>query len=274
MKRKITWLLAIFMLMIILGGLYLTKGKDKEISSRKIITINKPIIMIPGSGGDSDSYDSMIKKLKKKTSGITVLKLTVFEDGSVKASGKLTSDSSYPLITVAFSDSSDASVPKQGKWFSNAIEYLKKHYEFKQYNYLGHSNGGLIITYYFERYIKSDDPKADRLMFLGAPFNGVEQSENVLDADGKLVTISDDLKPLLTKKQRIPHDIKVLNLYSDVKSDSDGIVPVESVKAGKQIYGQTASYEERKLSKQVPHQWLIDGNSCTKEAEQFLFSKN
>ncbi|BDR58198.1 alpha/beta fold hydrolase [Xylocopilactobacillus apicola] len=267
MKRK-NILISLVILLVFLAVLAIgLKPKEDNSSSidepRK--AIKEPLIMIPGSGGVADSYDSMIKVIQKNHSKTSVLKLTVDQKGKVRASGRLTSTASYPLVVVAFVDSSDQAVPEQGAWFGSALRYLSDHYEFERFNYLGHSNGGPIITYYLEEHVKPNDPKADRLMFLGAPFNGVEASDNK--------TISSDLKPLLVNKSKIPSNLIVRNFYSDVGDDSDGVVPVKSVKAGKLIYGQTASYEDRKLPGKVAHSWLIEGTSSGKEVNQFFFEK-
>ncbi|BDR56119.1 alpha/beta fold hydrolase [Xylocopilactobacillus apis] len=265
---------------LVFGAIYLSKKVDSkpqvaEFPSLKSgkVTIKEPLIMVPGSGGTADSYDTMIDQLKKDEKGVNWLKLTVDQKGKVTSQGNLHKTDKIPIVVIGFADSSDESVPAQGQWLGNAFQYLKKYYKFKKFNYLGHSNGGLIITYYLESHVKNGDPIPDKLMFLGAPFNGIEADENKLDNHNKLKTISSDLKPLLAAKNKLPRNIEVSNIYSNLEDDSDGIVPVESVKAGKMLYGHSREYEDHELKEKVAHAWLVENNTVFDEVETFFFQK-
>lgn len=232
--------------------------------------IKRPLVMVPGSGGTADSYDQLIKQIKTKHVGVEVLKLTVDSKSQVTSQGTLKAKTKYPIIVIAFADSSDQAVPKQGDWLGVALRYAQKYYNFRKFNYLGHSNGGLIITYYFEDHLQKTDPSANRLLFLGAPFNGINSQENELNADQKLQTISADLKPLLAKKDQIPHQLKIKNVYSEVSNHSDGVVPSESVKSGKLIYSHVQSYQTQKLTTKVDHVFLPDSEEVFEIIEDFL----
>ena len=65
---------------------------------------------------------------------------------------------------------------KQAKWLSLALDALVNRYHFNHFNAIGHSNGGLIWTYFLENYFDNQYLTIDKLMTIGAPFNLNETS--------------------------------------------------------------------------------------------------
>ncbi|MCT6892723.1 MAG: alpha/beta hydrolase [Bombilactobacillus mellifer] len=241
--------------------------------SNKRLSISTPLLLVPGSGGTADSYDSMLNYLKNSLSGVDFLKLTVNEHAKVTMEGTLTKKTKHPVIVIAFNDSSDEAVPQQGYWFGIALRYLQKNYKFKKFNYIGHSNGGLVISHYFEEEVQNGDPLGNRLMFLGTPFNGIDLKENTLTSNQKLEHVSSELRTLLNKKDRIPRYLIIKNIYSDLEDKSDGIVPIESVKAGKLVYENVHSYELENLGEKINHVLLVDNATTFQKVNRFFFNK-
>lgn len=208
--------------------------------------ISQPVVMVPGTGATVDRFDKLITSLKKTYSDIDVLKITVNEDGSLNVTGGIDRQSQHPVIVIGFANSSDETLQQQGGWYQKALVYAQNRYHFDSYDYLGHSNGGLVITQYLENDQQVDDPHLDNLITLGTPYNYTEWADNA-DSD-QLTTVKNEtaqLQDYLAKATAIPTTIQMLNIAgSKDGQNTDGTVPLTSVLAGQLIYGNSASYDE------------------------------
>lgn len=245
---------------------------DKTVTTDEPIAIATPTIFVPGTNGTVDRFDGLIK-----TIGATdVLKVTVQTDGTVTSTGNLTADTSQPIIVIGFEDSSDDTLSSQGEWYQLALAYIQQYYSFDTYNYLGHSNGGLVITSYLENNQKSSDPTLAKLITLGTPYNDTSDAYN--DAVTSFTQIKDTsalLTTYLKNTENISSTLQVLNIAGEVDDTaSDGTVPVQSVFSGRLIYQeQVASYQEILIEgSDTSHSELVENATVIQYLKNFFWS--
>ncbi len=220
-------LLGMFMTMILFGQLYINKeveNKKMSYNSRMI-----PTIMIPGSGATQERFDSMIKTLNTMGKTHSVLKLTVSESGNISYSGQLSTNDTKPYIIIAFSNNTDgyANIKKQTQSLDIAMQALQNRYHFKQFNAVGHSNGGLNWTIYLEKYYNSQDFNIQTLVTLGSPYNFEETNSS---------NRTQLLQDLISNNTTIPQSLLVYNIAGSQSYDDDYIVPLSSVESGKYVF--------------------------------------
>lgn len=219
--------------MTLSGKSYVHKINDHQIkinSSRM-----NPTILVPGSSATQERFDSMLESLNNMGHKHSILKLTVKTDNSIRYSGQITNNDLRPFIVIAFENNHDgyANIKKQTAWLNIAMNALQKKYKFKNFNAIGHSNGGLNWTIFLEKYYDSDDFNIQTLMTIGTPYNFEEtNTENRTQM----------LKDLIANRDNIPSTLTMYNLAGTSTYDADKIVPFASVEAGKYIYQNTAKH--------------------------------
>ncbi|WP_307977210.1 alpha/beta hydrolase [uncultured Streptococcus sp.] len=219
--------------MTLSGKSYVHKINDHQIkinSSRM-----NPTILVPGSSATQERFDSMLESLNNMGHKHSILKLTVKTDNSIRYSGQITNNDLRPFIVIAFENNHDgyANIKKQTAWLNIAMNALQKKYKFKNFNAIGHSNGGLNWTIFLEKYYDSDDFNIQTLMTIGTPYNFEEtNTENRTQM----------LKDLIANRDNIPSTLTMYSLAGTSTYDADKIVPFASVEAGKYIYQNTAKH--------------------------------
>lgn len=219
--------------MTLSGKSYVHKINDHQIkinSSRM-----NPTILVPGSSATQERFDSMLESLNNMGHKHSILKLTVKTDNSIRYSGQITNNDLRPFIVIAFENNHDgyANIKKQTAWLNIAMNALQKKYKFKNFNAIGHSNGGLNWTIFLEKYYDSDDFNIQTLMTIGTPYNFEEtNTENRTQM----------LKDLIANRDNIPSTLTMYSLAGTCTYDADKIVPFASVEAGKYIYQNTAKH--------------------------------
>ncbi len=209
-----------------------------------------PLLLVPGTGGTADRFDKLIRLLKKQRPDLSVLKITVNVDHQLRISGRLFASSRFPVVVIAFADASEAALLQQADWLRTALMFLEEYYQVAEYDYFGHSNGGLVITEYLENQRLSIDPRLQRLLLTGTPFGGA--------ADANDKSIPQYLSSYRDKRHRIPEEIAVTLIAGNLQdSFSDGIVPVNSVATGLQIYKGTRSSRLITVTEGAAHSQLV-----------------
>lgn len=188
-----------------------------------------PVIFIPGSSATQNRFDSLIKELNSRSTGHSYLKLTVHTDDSITTTGGVKASDNEPFIVVGFENNKDgyANIKKQARWFSIAMKFLQNRYRFNNFVGIGHSNGGLIYTLYLEEYLNQDDLTINKLMTIGTPYNLSEKN---------IANRTEILSDMIKLKSYLPKNIQMWSIAGTENYSDDGIVPVESVEAGKYVY--------------------------------------
>lgn len=191
-----------------------------------------PVIMIPGSSASVNRFDTLVKKLNKNNRNPhSLIKVQVSTDDELHFSGRLRQGDNEPIIVVGFQNNHDGydNIKKQARWFNLAFKDLTKQYDFNNFKAIGHSNGGLIYTTFLEKYYSSysSQIKIKQLMTIGSPYNFNEKSVH-----HKTQMLSDFIK----NRDKIPSSLSVYSVAGTETYNSDGLVPLGSVMAGKYIY--------------------------------------
>jgi uncharacterized alpha/beta hydrolase family protein len=207
------------------------------ISSKKVLYNSNmnPIIMVPGSSATQNRFDTLITALNEQdTQKHSQLKLTVKTDGSITYTGSITSQDRAPYIVIGFENNKDgyANIKKQGAWLNTAMNALQKRYHFRNFRAFGHSNGGLIWTNYLENYYDSDNFSVSLLTTLATPYNFEETNMN---------NHTQMLTDFIAKRNNIPNSMTMYSVLGTENYSDDGIVPYQSVEAGKYIYQRTGA---------------------------------
>jgi uncharacterized alpha/beta hydrolase family protein len=189
----------------------------------------QPIILVPGSSATQERFNSLITTLNQQTTGHSLLKITVNTDGSLTKSGKIAARDNEPYIVIAFANNHDGynNIKKQARWFDRALTSLTATYHFNRFRAIGHSNGGLVLTLFLEKYYAKADVTVDRLMTIGTPYN-LEES--------KSANRTQMLNDMIKARKKLPKALTVYSLAGTETYDGDGTVPLNSVETGKYIY--------------------------------------
>ena len=199
-----------------------------------------PIIMIPGSSATENRFDGLVTKLNQDRQGTkhSLLKVKVWNDGSITYSGSIDAKDNEPIIVIGFENNKDgySNIKKQAKMVNQAFEALQSKYNFNNFKGLGHSNGGLIYTAFIENYLGDYDVDLKTLMTIGTPYNFTETN---------IKNKSEMLADFIKAREAIPTTLHMYSVAGTITYDSDELVPDASVSAGKYIYqNQAETYTE------------------------------
>ncbi|MFD1392802.1 alpha/beta hydrolase [Lacticaseibacillus jixianensis] len=202
----------------------------------------RPIFLVPGSSASQNRFNALVFALNRQTTGHSYVKLTVATDGTVKQSGRVAPRDNQPYIVVAFANNQDGypNIKRQARWFDLAFTAMAKKYHFDRFSAIGHSNGGLVLTLFLEKYMNQADYSMQRLMTLGTPYN-LEESQ----PQNRTQMLTD----MVRLRQNLPPNLTVYSVAGSENYTSDGIVPLASVAAGKYVFqDQVAHYTMITLS--------------------------
>ncbi|EEU30886.1 hypothetical protein HMPREF0501_00291 [Limosilactobacillus coleohominis 101-4-CHN] len=110
-----------------------------------------PVIMIPGSSASVNRFDRLVNQLNRhRKNPHSLLKVKVMKDDKIQYSGRIRPDDNEPIIVVGFENNHDgySNIQQQARWFNLVFRELTKQYNFNNFKAIGHSNGGLIYTYF------------------------------------------------------------------------------------------------------------------------------
>lgn len=237
MTKKHRILLGAFFIIIavfaIFGGCY-AHHTAQQLERRQRSRMS-PVIMIPGSSATVNRFDTMVAKINRMDHrNHSLLKVKVYNDGKITYNGQIRQGDREPFIVVGFQNNHDgySNIKQQARMFNKAFNQIKQRYTFNNFKGIGHSNGGLIYTYFLEHYFNEDQITLTRLMTIGSPYNLSEPTSRRTEM----------LKDFIKYRKRLPKNI---NMYSVAGSENyveDGIVPLSSVLAGKYVYQGTVRH--------------------------------
>lgn len=241
-RKNIKWLLLLFVVILALsipGFLWMKRSNHDRAERRK--SLLSPIIMVPGSSATVNRFDPLIKILNQNDPHLhSVLKVKVGPGEKLTYSGSINRGDNEPIIVIGFANNHDGygNIKKQAGWFDEAFYEVSETYKFNNFKAFGHSNGGLILTYWLEHYYSQyeNEIKLKRLMTLASPYNFNE---------GKLSHRTQMLSDFIKYRQHLPYRLRVFSLSGGKTYESDGIVPEASVAAAKYIFqGRVKAFTE------------------------------
>ncbi|CAK8054541.1 alpha/beta hydrolase [Eupransor demetentiae] len=253
------------------SSIWITKQSHsggKQIRNMRIA----PVVFVPGSSASINRFDDLFTALNKGRRAkdkYSVLKVLVKKNNKLVYSGKVTDANHQPFIVVGFEDNSDsyANIKRQGKWLDIALTDLKKRYHFRQLSAVGHSNGGLDWTEYLENYYSSSDFSIDTLMTLGTPYNFSETS---------ITKPTDMFRDFRDGATSLPSSLTVYSIAGSEDYTTDGLVPVQSVLAGKYIFqNHVKTYTQITVSgSNAQHSDLPDNTEVIQLIQEYVLGDN
>ncbi|MBC1661923.1 alpha/beta hydrolase [Listeria welshimeri] len=268
-------------MILLFGSLILTAcQKDSEVtsSSPPKVDLKKeiPIILIHGSGGDTHSLDEMADHLMNEYKSSTEeMSMSISEKGTITYQGKLTKDAKRPIIKFGFDQNQAAPMDWSGL-LKIAMQDLKTRYGFTQMDGVGHSNGGLALTYFAEDYSKDNTvPNLRKLVAIGSPFNDLDPDDNGDDLTfKKLPNNTSQLDYFIEKETKLNPDLEVLSIAGALSEDNltDGIVPTNSSLASRLFMPTNAKVymEDLQVGESAIHQTLHETPESIEKTYWFL----
>lgn len=274
MFKSRNWKLIIVALTIIIllaiPGYSWMKKTNREHAERQRSQLS-PLIMVPGSSATVNRFNELVDLLNENTPyKHSLLKVEISEDGTLTYSGSIKKGDNEPFIVVGFQNNHDgySNIKKQASWLDDAFYEIAKTYKFNNFKAFGHSNGGLIWTYWLEHYYSnySDEITIKRLMTLGSPYNFSEKSTKY-----KTQMLTDFIK----YRKRLPKNLIVYSLSGGENYESDGIVPESSVEAGKYVFqNQVKGYTTMTVTgAEAQHSSLPQNKQVVKIIQQYLLKQ-
>lgn len=271
-KHNLIWLVFVFLLLLGLSiPSYAWMKKDNHLRAQRRKSMVSPVIMVPGSSATIQRFNQLIAEFNKNvTPKHSVLKINVDQKGNLDYSGSIRKGDNEPFIIVGFSNNHDSysNIKKQAGWLDQAFYQLMQDYRFNNFKAFGHSNGGLIWTYWLEHYYSDYDNevKMKKLITLASPYNFSESNIN-----RRTQMLNDFIK----YRHRLPKSLKVISLSGGKSYESDGIVPEASVNAGKYIFQkQVKSYTAMTVTgSQADHTDLPQNRQVIAILQQYLLDK-
>ncbi|MBC6316067.1 alpha/beta hydrolase [Listeria grandensis] len=269
-------LVSLLMLSLILAGCGPSKASEKELQNLPNLSSQTALVLVHGTGGGTGTFDgfssTFIDKYKVSNQRIS---LKISTDGKLNYYGTLTKNAQHPIIQIGFEDSIDATITQQADWLRIALKDVANRYGFTKFDGVGHSNGGLVLSTYAQKYAKAT-PELKRLVAIGSPFNDLESDDNAGD-----LTFDDVPKttPLLRtyedNSSKISPDLLVLSIAGDVDDDSfsDDIVPVLSALGSRLIFkGHSKVYlESYYKGEEYDHRTMFANPDIQKKVAWFLY---
>ncbi|CAJ1183217.1 alpha/beta hydrolase [Companilactobacillus nantensis] len=266
-NKNFKYLVALFTILILLGiPSYLwTKSNVTTLAGRYNSPMS-PVIMIPGSSATANRFDDLVKTVNRQYGEHhSLLKMTVHPNDKITYTGSIRPNDTRPFIVVGFENNKDgyANIKKQAAWFNIAFNKLKDRYRFNNFNAFGHSNGGLIWTYFLEHYFDDSTITMNQMLTVGTPYNFEEKSTS---------NRTQMLNDLVRDRDKIPEALTYYSIAGTQLYTDDGIVPIGSVDAGKYVYeGHIKHYTLITLTgTKAQHSDMIDNNQFIDIFHQYI----
>lgn len=265
MKKK-TWINIIIGIMLLLT-IPAYQTMQASVNSERVWHNSRvsPVIFIPGSSANQDRFDNLFQQmhLGKRKLKRSVLKITVQKNDKIKTSGSIAARDQEPFIVIAFQNNQDGytNISQQTRWLKIAMNYLTNNYNFNNFSAIGHSNGGLIWTWYLEKYFNRNDLTINSLMTVGTPYNSLESN---------IKNETAIFRQLYRNKENLPANLIVYAIAGTKNYQDDGIVPYQSVEAGKYIYQkQVKKYTQITVTgENSSHGSLLDNPQVTRLVQE------
>lgn len=265
MKTK-TWINIIIGIMLLLT-IPAYQTMQASVNSERVWHNSRvsPVIFIPGSSANQDRFDNLFQQmhLGKRKLKRSVLKITVQKNDKIKTSGSIAARDQEPFIVIAFQNNQDGytNISQQTRWLKIAMNYLTNNYNFNNFSAIGHSNGGLIWTWYLEKYFNRNDLTINSLMTVGTPYNSLESN---------IKNETAIFRQLYRNKENLPASLIVYAIAGTKNYQDDGIVPYQSVEAGKYIYQkQVKKYTQITVTgENSSHGSLLDNPQVTRLVQE------
>ncbi|MBB1096088.1 alpha/beta hydrolase [Limosilactobacillus sp. BG-MG3-A] len=249
--------------------------------STKYIHSTTPTLFFHGYGSGAHAEEYMVNGFVKAGVSKTVITADVASDGTVTLKGDIPHNAVNPLVMVNFNDNHNTNYELQGQWVKNVLEELQAKYHFKQVNIEAHSMGNMAVMYYLLANAGNHSlPQIQKQVAMAGTFDGAigwnePANLTVNKKTGKPSAMNDSYQKLLPLRHRYPKQIKLLNIYGDLKDGNDSQVSNASCLSLKYlINNRTRSYREIKITgPNAKHELLHHNPQVNKILISFFWGK-
>lgn len=281
MTKFIKFTLTIFtaLFLTIIYGLA-TKPIHADLSN-KYIHSTTPILFFHGYGSGAHAEEYMVNGFVKAGVSKTVITADVAGDGTVTLKGDIPHNAVNPLVMVNFNDNHSTNYELQGQWVKNVLEELQAKYHFKKVNIEAHSMGNMAVMYFLLANAGNHNlPQIQKQVAMAGTFDGAigwnePANLTVNKKTGKPSAMNDSYQKLLPLRHRYPRQIKLLNIYGDLKDGNDSQVSNASCLSLKYLINNRArSYREVKITgPNAKHELLHHNPQVNKILISFFWGK-
>ncbi|MBZ2201549.1 MAG: alpha/beta hydrolase [Lentilactobacillus hilgardii] len=282
-------------------GLFLWHDhQDQErLAEENYINSNTPTLFIHGWGGTLRSEKKMASDAEASDAAQRRMIIRVRPNGKIDVTGTIEKWMRNPIIFLRM-DNNRAGEFQYARWLTKVCKLLKSKYHIDNLNFVGHSMGSYATVYYnMINGNRQDLPRANKLCLLAGPYNGIinngkqnqpitgplaklwddQPNANKLLKNGRPKTIHPEYQMLNQLKDRIPRQIRILNIYGDLNdgSNSDGVVTTESaLSLGYLVKGRVNYYQTFKATgPNAQHSELHNHNlAVDRSLTNFLWGKH
>ena len=182
---------------------------------------------------------------------------------------------------VNFNDNHSTNYELQGQWVKNVLEELQAKYHFKKVNIEAHSMGNMAVMYFLLANAGNHNlPQIQKQVAMAGAFDGAigwNEPANLIvnKKTGKPSAMNDSYQKLLPLRHRYPRQIKLLNIYGDLKDGNDSQVSNASCLSLKYLINNRArSYREVKITGlNAKHELLHHNPQVNKILISFFWGK-
>ena len=281
MTKFIKFTLTIFtaLFLTIIYGLA-TKPIHADLSN-KYIHYTTPTLFFHGYGSGAHAEEYMVNGFVKAGVSKTVITAEVAGDGTVTLKGDIPHNTVNPLVMVNFNDNHSTNYELQGQWVKNVLEELQAKYHFKKVNIEAHSMGNMAVMYFLLANAGNHNlPQIQKQVAMAGTFDGAigwnePANLTVNKKTGKPSAMNDSYQKLLPLRHRYPRQIKLLNIYGDLKDGNDSQVSNASCLSLKYLINNRArSYREVKITgPNAKHELLHHNPQVNKILINFFWGK-
>ena len=283
MNKRSIIALSTFLFVVLITLFLVSKLQTRELNSSDYIQSRTPILFFHGYGSSANAEKHMAEAARKAGVTQTIITATVDSHAQVTLKGDIPKDAVNPIVMVEFADNRNANYAQDGEYASAVVRELQARYGFKKMNFVAHSMGNMSILFYLLEHAQNEElPQLQKQVNIANHVNGLEGMDlpanlTILDSKtGQPSAMSDSYQKLLGLREIYPQDqVDVLNIYGDLKNESDGSVLNVSSRSLKYLVIDNAkSYQEKRVTGPLAqHSQLHENPEVDRLLIDFLWGK-
>jgi len=271
-RKKMVCLLMLLLLLAYIS-FHLSNHSELVRSENRTYT-DPPTVFVHGYKGTYNSFNGMLNRFEYDYQwGHRALICKVTKNGNILVHGHIPYDAHRMFIQVIF-ENNRASFQETSHWLSEVMHLLKEQYGIQNINIVGHSMGGIISTKFFlEHGHQLSYPKLEKLVTIGSPFRGIEQTSYFKVNSGRAAI---DLKPgskalqkLWEESKHFPPEAKVLA----IAGKGDQVVSIQSALSLRKMIPPKNYQEKIVENRQVTHSGLHENREVDHLIGTFLWNE-
>ena len=283
MRKRSIIALSSFLFIALVSLFLIYNRQTKDLNSSDYIQSRTPTLFFHGYGSSANAEKHMVEAARQAGVTQTIVTATVDRHAQVTLKGDIPKNAVNPIVMVEFEDNRNANYAQDGEYAAAVVRELQARYGFKKMNFVAHSMGNMSILFYLLEHGQNEElPQLQKQVNIANHVNGLEGMDlpanlTILDSKtGQPSAMSDSYQKLLGLREIYPQDqVDVLNIYGDLKNQSDGSVLNVSSRSLKYLVIDNAkSYQEKRVTGPLAqHSQLHENPEVDRLLIAFLWGK-